>query len=218
MFLILCPKSIYTRSVLLYLLLLKYWTTSDLPTIKHLHHNLFSFVEEDGELSFSVLSRTVLGDSYKSSFDSLNKVYQGQHLLLQSTTELSKDFGVFVTSLSNHPRIYETDEEVVILQQFLHQHLLNIELQTLKTYPPLGKNGFYPSLTPDKPTLEIDISTSNTVLPYLPCNLLLTAEDVLSDVHRLLVKNPAAGVIAGKVLRGPNSDELIDMEEFMQED
>ena len=90
-FLVLVPNSIYTQAITVYILLLHQWKQY-FPQVATIWENhLSAFVEEDGELSFSVLSRTVLADSTKSSFKTINKAYLGQSLYHDAMAELDKD-------------------------------------------------------------------------------------------------------------------------------
>ena len=127
----LTPTSQYTRATLFYLLLIEHWKTTNAPTFKLLQKSFNSFVEEDGELSFSVLSRSTLKDTNKSNFQFLNSSYQAQLLYLEATKDLQNDFGVFANQ-SSHEFILETQQEVKSLKTFLESFLTSIHLNCFK--------------------------------------------------------------------------------------
>ena len=118
-FLCLAPESMYCRGVLLYLLQLEHWKTYWRNPFTMLKNHFSSFIEEDGELSFSVLSRTVLQDSHKSSFDTLNNAFKAQRLHLQAAASLLEVMDWVVFTRSTHTFFNHGDVEVQLLKEFL---------------------------------------------------------------------------------------------------
>ena len=53
----------YPRIILSYLLFLEHWRANDLVPYRIMKHHMHMFNEELGEISLSMLSRCVLGDS-----------------------------------------------------------------------------------------------------------------------------------------------------------
>ena len=66
----------YQKGMMMQLLILLYQQKHDLPTWKMFTRSVSVFNEEAGEMSFSVLSRVVLGDNLKMKFDHMDKMYK----------------------------------------------------------------------------------------------------------------------------------------------
>ena len=66
----------YQKSMMMQLLLLMYQKQHESPQWKMLVGSVSVFNEEAGEASFSVLSRVCLGDTLKSNFEHMDKMYQ----------------------------------------------------------------------------------------------------------------------------------------------
>jgi hypothetical protein len=65
---------------------LKHWKKHNCLPYKLFEYNSTLFNEEIGEVSFSILSHTVLGDTDKSDFSKMQRTYQLQHYI-QTTTQ-----------------------------------------------------------------------------------------------------------------------------------
>ena len=65
----------YPKVILMNLLILDYWRTQDHVVWKMMKSNFGILNEESGEQTFSLLGRSVLGDTVLSQFDHMNKVY-----------------------------------------------------------------------------------------------------------------------------------------------
>ena len=66
----------YQKGMMMQLLILLYQQKHDLPTWEMFTRSVSVFNEEAGEMSFSVLSRVVLGDNLKMKFDHMDKMYK----------------------------------------------------------------------------------------------------------------------------------------------
>jgi hypothetical protein len=81
----------YTRAITLQLLVLCYQAQERTCAWRMFENNLSCFNEETGELAFSLLARSVLGDSMKSKFDHLNDLYTLLHTYLTTTNDIKAD-------------------------------------------------------------------------------------------------------------------------------
>ena len=72
-------KNAYCRSMFMHMLLLLYQNKHKLPAWQMYEKSASVFNEEVGEISLSVLSRVVLGDTLKSDFDHMSRLYLLQH-------------------------------------------------------------------------------------------------------------------------------------------
>jgi hypothetical protein len=66
----------YPKMQLSYLLLLEYWRVTKHTPYNMLRNNVHVFNEEYGEITFSILGRCVLGDTVKSKFDHLQRLFR----------------------------------------------------------------------------------------------------------------------------------------------
>ena len=66
----------YPKMIISYLMILEYWRSINHYTIDMMKGNMSCVDEELGELSFSVLSRCVLGDNQRSDFEHMKKMYE----------------------------------------------------------------------------------------------------------------------------------------------
>lgn len=177
-------------------MLLERWKRKQLPTLHMLESNFANFIEEDGELSFSVLSRTVINDTCKASFDHLNKAYQGQTLLSKASHELIDDFGVF-SGTSKHPTVSVSSAEVKGLADFFKTSLQQLQLNQFQTYPTLTTSHYEPKAKMDLITAQLASSTPHLQLTPHKIQLdqiIHTAVQVLEDVSRLLSKPDSTGI------------------------
>jgi hypothetical protein len=71
----------YIRSVIMQLLIILHQKQHNLPTWLILKSSLSLFNEEAGEMSFSVLSRCVVGDTIKHKLDYMNNMYCSIHFM-----------------------------------------------------------------------------------------------------------------------------------------
>jgi len=181
--------------------LLERWQHSFPQVAQIWQQNLPAFIEEDGELSFSVLSRTVIADCSKSSFQTLNKAYTGQSLYREAMSELEGDLQCFSRSASLHTILEANSKEVEQLSKFLDLHLRCMHRGSFKLYPPLQKGVYFysaPSSDASKSyVIVLDIakmrntpSTALAVHLFEPPSISDRVNEVLNDVaNSLLVDN-----------------------------
>ena len=203
-FLMLAPSSIYTKSMVLYLSLLDHWKTNFSRVAEIWENNLLAFIEEDGELSFSVLSRTVLADSTKSSFKTLNKAYSGQYLYRQAMEDLQEDLESFSRTTSLHIILTEEAEEVKQLAKFLELHFKSLQQDTLEIYPALKKGIIYYedpvastkeecTILLNTATLEKDPSLDLSIPLFEPPSMQHCLNEILNTIENALLDNNFSG-------------------------
>lgn len=203
-FITLAPTGMYSKAVLLYLILLQHWDEHFPDVAKIWKQHLPAFIEEDGELSFSVLSRTVLGDTSKSSFNVLNKAYKSQHLYKEAMADLEKDLNCFTRTASLHTILDEESSEVKQLSQFLEQHFRSLQKGTLEIYSKLGSKGlFYPATTEKEAaryhrTLVLEDATVahssiEVITQFEPLSLQDCLEETLNSLEKTLLEQNFAG-------------------------
>jgi hypothetical protein len=81
----------YRRAIMLQMMIFLYIKKYGLPQWEMFLENLAVYNEESGEISFSILSRCVLGDTMKFDFDHLNKMYRMMNVYLQCRDAVAED-------------------------------------------------------------------------------------------------------------------------------
>jgi hypothetical protein len=210
-FLTLAPTGLYAKAVSLYLILLQHWKTTFPQVSKIWENNLAAFIEEDGELSFSVLSRTVLADSSKSSFTTLNKAYSGQYMYRQAMSELQTDLDCFTRTSNLHVILHSTSDEVKQLSQFLDNHFQSIMQDGLSIYVPMTKGSFcyenQASMTANSQiiflsdvSLQSDPQLALSIKQLEPPSLQLSLDQLLNTVENTLLDHNVSGCTVNYVL------------------
>lgn len=189
----------------MYLLLLHHWG-KHFPTVSQIwEEHLEAFIEEDGELSFSVLSRTVLADSSKSSFETLNRAYSGQHMYKEAMADLDTDLHCFTRSSSLHTLLDQYSDEVAQLGNFLQLHYESLQTESFKIYKPLDKGAtaylnpaqqdpqslwlfLSPQQLQEQPALNLKIQELE------PPSLIQRLEETLNTVEQTLSVNNLSGI------------------------
>jgi hypothetical protein len=123
----------YPKVQLSYLLVLSYWQTKKHCTWEMMKSNMGIFNEESGEISFSVLSRCVLGDSMKSDFDHMNKMYSLLPVFRDIKNDVLAD-NAASTSLSWRHKVNPAGEEVQRAGLFFKGAIRQIVRGTFKSY------------------------------------------------------------------------------------
>jgi hypothetical protein len=81
----------YRKAIILQMMIFLYIKKYGLPAWEMFLENLAVYNEESGEISFSILSRCVLGDTMKFDFDHLNKMYRMMNVYLQCRDAVAED-------------------------------------------------------------------------------------------------------------------------------
>lgn len=84
-------SQIYRRAIIQQMVIFLYLQKHNLPAWHMFKHNLAVYNEESGEISFSMLSRCVLGDTLKFDFEHLNKMYRMMNVYLQCRGAVAED-------------------------------------------------------------------------------------------------------------------------------
>ncbi len=207
----LAPQGMYAKAVMLYLLLLRFWKVQFPQASSVWENNLPAFIEEDGELSFSVLSRTVLADSTKSSFATMNKAFTGQSMYREAMQDLTQDLECFSRTANQHTVLNENSAEVKELSKFLAAHLKSIEQGQLQIYPKLASGSFYYEGAPtflggsyvislNATALQQDPSLELQIPEFEPPSLEHSLDQVLNAVQTSLTEANNAGCLIKYVL------------------
>ena len=110
----------YIRSIIMQLLVILHQKEHNLPAWQILKHSLSLFNEEASEMSFSVLSRCVLGDTIKHKLEYMNNMYASIHFMQEVDVEMREDNGKKFTQDHNYRKSYdENSDEVLSAREFI---------------------------------------------------------------------------------------------------
>ena len=117
----------YIQSIMLQVRLLHYQFRANLPMYEMFKKRLSLFNEEAGELSFSVLSRCVLGDTTKHQLDHMCKMYNSIHDHQAISRDLQEDNGMRMKEDTSWRHEYNSESRPVVeTLAFVRQHLRTI--------------------------------------------------------------------------------------------
>ena len=135
----------YIRCILVQLQLLKYHQQHD-DALWTMFCNQFSvFNEESGEISFSILARTVLGHSNKSDLEHMNTMYRQINRVRQIDDSFQNDGGATFKSDKNWHKKFTSDSEMVTtIGQFVKARVREIAIGRFTQYD--GKTTGYTNI------------------------------------------------------------------------
>ena len=92
-----------------------------------LKKSLSLFNEEAGEMSFSVLSRCVLGDTIKHKLEYMNNMYASIHFMQEVDVEMREDNGKKFTQDHNYRKVFDEDSaEVASAREFVKARMRGV--------------------------------------------------------------------------------------------
>ena len=127
-------KNAYQGAMVMHLLILLYQRKHNLPTWQMYTMSASVFNEEVGEMSLSVLGRVTLGDTLKSDFEYMNKMYALQHQYRAVADDVRKDEGRKVRGQHHN---YKLDKRVLAqtkVTAFMLDAIVKIEAGTYRVY------------------------------------------------------------------------------------
>ena len=101
----------YAKAIYVQMQIMAYHRMQDSFFWKMMQQNICAFNEEGGEVTFSVLSRLVVGDSTRDYFEHIDKHYYLLHLYRQTNEDVFNDIGDPLIK-HNHYKIPQDGEEV----------------------------------------------------------------------------------------------------------
>jgi hypothetical protein len=127
-------KNAYQGAMVMHLLILLYQRKHNLPTWQMYTMSASVFNEEVGEISLSVLGRVTLGDTLKSDFEYMSKMYSLQHQYRAVADDVRKDEG---RKRRNPHNDYKLDKRVLAqtkVTAFMLDAIVKIEAGTYQVY------------------------------------------------------------------------------------
>jgi hypothetical protein len=161
----------YPKMILANMLILDYWRSTGYVGRKIMDRNMHMFNEELGEMTFSVLSRCILGDNNKSDFGHMQKMYKLLPVYRELKDEMLKERKSF-DSINYRHTIKPGDDNVRVAELFFQRTIRQIMNGEYRSYN--GSEDSYKSqakaslcYTVDHQPLVYTSNISTSVLAYL---------------------------------------------------
>lgn len=126
--------STYIRGVIMYMLLILYSRSKDMPNWRILRQDLNAFNEEGCEISFSVLARSCLGDTNRHDVKHLSKLYKLLGMYSEVEDEVEGDIESTANMKSWRKKITSESAEVAATTSFFLARLRQIKHGQLTMY------------------------------------------------------------------------------------
>ena len=126
----------YRKCMLVNLMLWAHYVNNDLPIYDMIKHNASMCNEECGELSFSVLARTIASNSSRMDIDSVNRHFILSRLKLDVANDLNLDIADNQTVMINNHHIIKADSpEVIAVGVHFLSVVNNLKINFFYHYP-----------------------------------------------------------------------------------
>ncbi len=112
----------YPKFQLSYLLLIEHWRTSKHVIWTMMRRNIHIFNEEYGEVFFSILGRSVLGDHVKSKFDHIRRLYRMLPQYREIKNDILSDQNTSGSKSGRH--IIDLDSDEVRVTKIFFQNVI----------------------------------------------------------------------------------------------
>lgn len=145
----------YPRLQLTNLLIIEYWRRINYVGVGMMCDNMSIFNEELGEITFSMLARVVLGDSARSDFEHMRKIYSLVPLYREVKSSIMGDTGR-EGSINWRHDIKQQDENVLTVGVFFRSLIRGVVAGTYRSYN--GTKDCYKSMNKGMENLTTDYS------------------------------------------------------------
>ena len=193
----------YPRMQLAYMLTIEHWRTTSHVTWDILRH-LYMFNEEYGEIYFSLLSRCVLGDYHKSSFEHMDGQYRLLPIYQQVKADIIDDTSNSNTSITWRHNIKPNSAEVIMTSVFFQRVINTILTNKHKSYQYKKAYGILDTCRP--------ILITNPIPIVFNINMVDELDDVFCDIQKTICAKWMAGRsdIWPEVIIGEDENDVSD--------
>lgn len=129
----------YVKAILLQFLMYGYWKTSNHPAWKLIKSHPHSMLEEDGEISLSLLSHAASSHSRKHDIQAMSKVYQLFQYYRQTVAETMLDCKIRVGP-RRRSTVSNTDLEVRVIVRHFTRIIGQLRNETWMHYPNISRD------------------------------------------------------------------------------
>ena len=123
----------YPKVILSFMLILQHWKQTNYCGYEMMKKCMAIFNEELGELTFSILARSTLGDHCKNNFEHMDRLFKLLPVYRDMKRDVVQDSGR-ADSLSWRHKIKVDSDEVRSCELFLKQMIRELQNNTYKSY------------------------------------------------------------------------------------
>ena len=124
----------YPKIMLTFMLVLRYWRVSNFCAYHMMKNNMAMFNEELGELTFSILARSVLADHTRDDFDHMDRLFRLLRVYRDVKSDVVADNSSSANTLNWRHKINKEGDEVTSTQLFFKKIIKQMVNGTYKSY------------------------------------------------------------------------------------
>lgn len=124
----------YPKIMLLFMLVLRHWRATRFCAYEMMKTNMSMFNEELGELTFSILARSVLGDHTRDDFDHMDRLFRLLKVYRDVKSDVVADNSNASNSLNWRHKINKVGDEVTSTQLFFKRIIRQMVAGTYQSY------------------------------------------------------------------------------------
>ena len=211
----------YPQIQLTYMLILAYQFKNNLVSYEMLLNNQSMFNEDMGEITFSVLSRCVLGDNVKCMFSHLDRMYCMIPYVQEVVKDIASDFGSRKNSINWRHTISMQAVEITTTAAYFSNLIRQVESNVYKCYD--GTEAGYKNVTKSREHM-----VDSTLPVVYMCDISLVVgtmvEQLTKNVHgfnvfpyRHIWPEAGVGMFGDDDIKGVNGDHVVDQNDQVQE-
>lgn len=124
----------YPKVMLLFMLVLRYWRDTNFCAAQMMRHNMSLFNEELGELTFSILARSVLADHTRDDFEHMDRLFRLLRVYRDVKSDVVADNSGASNSLNWRHKIQKSSDEITSTQLFFKKIIKQMVNGTYQSY------------------------------------------------------------------------------------
>ena len=124
----------YPKVMLLYMLVLRYWRSTNFCAAQMMRNNMSLFNEELGELTFSILARSVLADHTRDDFEHMDRLFRLLRVYRDVKSDVVADNSGASNSLNWRHKIQKSSDKITSTQIFFKKIIKQMVNGTYQSY------------------------------------------------------------------------------------
>ena len=120
--------------MLLYMLVLRYWRDTNFCAAQMMRNNMSLFNEELGELTFSILARSVLADHTRDDFEHMDRLFRLLRVYRDVKSDVVADNSGASNKLNWRHKIQKSGDEITATQLFFKKIIKQMVNGTYQSY------------------------------------------------------------------------------------
>ena len=124
----------YPKVMLLFMLVLRYWRDTNFCAAQMMRNNMSLFNEELGELTFSILARSVLADHTRDDFEHMDRLFRLLRVYRDVKSDVVADNSGASNKLNWRHKIQKSGDEITATQLFFKKIIKQMVNGTYQSY------------------------------------------------------------------------------------